>query len=144
MGKISLIGRSLAKEGVIFTYSGQADECAKCKLVNICQDLENGNRYRVIKVRKKEHDCPVHEKGKVVVVEIEEASLELSLSNRKAMEGAVVELDIEGCPLIWCPNHGYCRRELFSKGQKVSVIKVGKVMDCPRGLKLKRSQVKLV
>lgn len=144
MGKVSLIGRSLAREGVIFTYSGRTDECTKCKLVNICQNLEKGNRYKIVKVREKEHDCPVHEGGKVVVVEIEEASLELSLPGRKAMEGAVVGIDMDECPLRWCPNHRYCRRELFQKEQKVLVVEVGNDMDCPRGLKLKRSRVKLV
>ncbi|MFO8050975.1 MAG: UPF0179 family protein [Thermoplasmatota archaeon] len=140
MGKVSLIGRSLAREGAVFTYIGQADECAECKLAKICHGLESGKRYKVVKVREKEHDCPVHDK--VVVVEVEEVPIEVSLPGRKAMEGAVVELDMEECPRKWCPNQRYCRRDLFHKGQKVTVIAVEEVMDCPRGLGLKKARVK--
>lgn len=143
MGKVSLIGRSLAKKGTVFTYIGRADECEKCKLMKICQDLVPGKRYEVTAVREKDHDCPVHETGKAVVVEVEEAPLEISIPSRKAMEGAVVELDMEGCPLRWCSNHGLCRREYFTKGQKVSLVKVDKELVCPRELKLKKAEVLL-
>ncbi|MFW3145919.1 MAG: UPF0179 family protein [Thermoplasmatota archaeon] len=142
MGKVTLVGRSLAREGAVFLYAGQADECSNCRLKDICQNLQEGKRYRIVKVREKDHDCPVHEDGKVSAVEVEEAPLEVSIPERKALEGAVVALE-EECPLRWCHNHRYCRRDLFPKGQKVALVEVYELLECPRDLKLKRSLVEL-
>ena len=143
MGKISMIGKSLAKKGQIFTYFGPAEECESCKLIKVCQDLVPGKRYKVSAVREKEHECPIHEGGKVVVVEVEEVPIEVSISDRKALEGAVVTLDEKECPQKWCQNYWLCRREPFGGNVKVSVLSIQEVLECPRKLKLKRSVVTL-
>ena len=143
MGKVSLIGKALAKEGQVFTYVGETPECGSCKLSKICQSLDAGKRYRVSKVRTKEHECPVHDLGTVVAVEVEEMPIEVSVPSKKAMEAAVVSLDDESCPIRWCPNNFLCRRELFPKGTKVALTSVHEELECPKGLKLKRTVVEI-
>ena len=143
MGKVSLIGRSLAKEGQVFTYVGITPECEQCSLAKICQNLEAGKRYRVAKVREKEHKCPIHEAETVVAVEVEEMPIEISVPSRKALEAAVVSLDEESCPLRWCPNNHLCRREMFQKGTKVALVSIHEELVCPKGLKLKRTVVEI-
>lgn len=142
MGKISMVGTFLAKEGQIFTYLGEAEECSGCKLNKICQDLVMGRRYKVTAVREKVHECPIHEGGKVTVVEVEEVPLEVSIPSRKALEGALVKLDEEECPLTWCPDHWLCRRNIYgTEGIRVNIISVHEELSCPRELKLRRSVV---
>jgi uncharacterized protein (UPF0179 family) len=143
MGKVSLIGKTLAKEGQVFTYLGPAPECEPCKLANICQGLEKGKRYKVAKVRKKEHKCPIHDLETVVAVEVEEMPIEVSVPSKKAMEAAVITLDGKSCPIMWCPNNPLCRREAFPKGTKVALVSVHEELECPKGLKLKRTVVEI-
>lgn len=143
MGKVSLIGKSLAKEGMVFIYIGQTPECEPCKLGKICQDLEIGKRYKISKVREKEHKCPIHDLETVVAVEVEEMSIEITMPLKKAMEAAVVTLDDESCPIRWCSNNYLCRRELFPKGTKVALISVHEELECLKGLKLKRTVVEI-
>jgi uncharacterized protein (UPF0179 family) len=143
MGKVSLIGKTLAKEGQVFTYTGQTPECEKCKLAGICQGLEVGKRYRVEKVRNKEHECPIHDLGTVVAVEVEEMPIEVSVPSKKAMEAAVVTLGEESCPIKWCRNNHLCAGELFGKDTKVALLSVHEELECPRKLKLKRAVVEI-
>jgi uncharacterized protein (UPF0179 family) len=118
------------------------EECSGCKINKICQDLVAGRRYKVVGLRDKEHDCPIHEGGKVRVVEVEEVPLEMSIPARKALDGALVKLDEEECPLTWCSNHWLCRRAIYGTDDlKVGIISVHEELSCPRELKLKRSVV---
>ncbi|MGA1794133.1 MAG: UPF0179 family protein [Thermoplasmatota archaeon] len=139
MGKVSLIGIALAVEGMTFTYLGPTPECEPCKLSKICQNLTPGRRYVLIKIRDKEHECPIHEKGKVIAVEVEELPMELSIPDRKALDSAVVTLDLEACSFRWCPNNRLCRYDNVPKGTKVFLSSVHEELECPRGLKLKRA-----
>jgi uncharacterized protein len=143
MGKVSLIGKTLAKEGTVFTYIGRTPECEPCKLVKICQGLEVGKRYKISKVRAKEHKCPIHDLETVVAVEVEEMPLEVSIPSRKALESAIVSLDEESCPIKWCQNQKLCKRDMVSKGAKVAIISVHEELECPKGLKLKRSVIEI-
>jgi uncharacterized protein (UPF0179 family) len=144
MGKISMVGTSLAKEGQMFTYIGMTEECIECKFNKVCQDMVAGRRYKVTALRDKEHDCPIHEGGKVRVVEVEETEIEMSIPSRKALEGALVKLEEEECPLTWCSNHRLCRRNIYGAEElKVNITAVHEELKCPRELKLKRSVVTL-
>lgn len=138
MGKVSLIGRSLAVEGQVFTYTGPAPECGECKLNTICQSLTVGKRYRVLKKRDREHDCPIHDQDRVVAVEVEELPLEISIPDRKALESAVVTIEDKGCDRRWCENNRICRIEYVPKGTKIFLISVHEQLRCPKGLKLRR------
>ncbi|MGA1819639.1 MAG: UPF0179 family protein [Thermoplasmatota archaeon] len=139
MDKVSLIGIALASEGMTFTYIGPTPECGPCKLNKICQNLTPGRRYLLKKVRDKEHECPVHEQGKVVAVEVEELPLELSIPERKALDSAVVTIDEDGCTYRWCLNNRLCRYDNLPKGTKVFLASVHEPLECPRDLKLKRA-----
>ncbi|MBN1390593.1 MAG: UPF0179 family protein [Candidatus Thermoplasmatota archaeon] len=143
MGKVSLIGKTLAKEGRVFMYAGPAPECGKCKLNTICQNLAVGRKYRVVKVRDKEHDCPAHDQDKVVAVEVEELPLEMSIPDRKALESAIVTIDGDGCRYRWCDNNHLCRYEGIPKGTKVLLLTIEEDLVCPISLKLKRAVVEI-
>jgi uncharacterized protein (UPF0179 family) len=142
MGTITLAGRPVAKEGAIFRYSGKADECDACGLVNICHKLRKDRYYKVVKVRDVTHPCAVHIDDKVYVVEVEELPLELSVPQRKALEAALVTLDEPECSWNWCPNHSLCTVPEDLRGIKVKVDEVKDLLECPRGLRLKRTIVR--
>lgn len=138
MGKVTLIGKSLALEGQVFTYIGTVPECGDCKLSGTCQNLSPGRRYRIDKVRDKEHDCPIYEDGKVVAVEVSDLPMEISVPGRKALESAIVTMEDEGCKWRWCENNRLCRMEYVPKGTKVLLVSVHEQLQCPKGLNLRR------
>ncbi len=141
MGTITLVSGPLAKEGATFRYVGTADECDGCGLREICHKLKPGRYYKVVKVRKVEHPCEVHVDDKVHVVEVEELPVETSIPQRKALEAALITLDGPECPRKWCPNHALCTLPGDIRGKKVMVLKIGELLECPRGLKLKRAMI---
>ena len=75
---ITLVCKGIVDSGSEFYYMGPLDECEGCKLNGVCNNLEAGARYRIIDVRKQEHDCPgMDDDGKVVAVEVEKISARL-------------------------------------------------------------------
>ena len=135
MGKVTLVQESLAVEGKIFRYMGMDDPCSKCKVKDVCHNLETGRRYRVVKVRNKKHDCAVHEGGKITVAEVEEVPEEISITIKHCIEGAILKLDEYDCPHRWCEFNDICRDRPSSK---VKITKVGESLKCPLKLKLRR------
>ncbi len=141
MGIITLAGRTLAKEGVEFRYTGPADECMDCGLKAVCHKLTPGRKYRVVSVRDVEHACQVHDGDLVRVIEVEELPIEVSIPSRKALEAALIVLDQPDCPRKWCQNHILCTIPSGLKGKKVAIKEIGAIVDCPRDLKLKKAIV---
>lgn len=141
MGTITLASISMSREGAVFRYVGMAEECSECGLKEICHKLSPGRFYKVTKVRDVIHPCKVHDGDQVKVVEVEEMPLEMSIPQRKALEGALISLDEEDCPNTWCDNHFLCAVPDDIKGKKVAVKEVKELLECPRGLKLLRSIV---
>ncbi len=143
MSNITLVGKEVARVGFIFTYVGTSPECEDCQVKKACHGLKAGYRYRITAIRDKEHDCPVHYGGKVVIAEYEELKVEVSIPSSKAIEGMMITLKDNSCPLVWCANHHLCMEKNPASGKKVKVIKLMKEMNCPRGLKLRRAEVEL-
>jgi hypothetical protein len=141
MVRITLYPSTLVSPGREFIYIGEAPECADCKVRKICHDLKPGYRYRITALREKEHDCVVHDGGKVRVVEHEEMPLEIALSQRKAIEGAIVSIDEAECDARWCEGFHLCRRSALKVGTRVRIVSLGPDIECPGGMKLKRAIV---
>ena len=141
MGTITLISDPLAKEGATFRYVGPADECDGCGLKEICHKLDPGRYYKVTKLRKVEHPCAVHLNDRVHVVEVEELPMETSIPQRKAMEAALIILDEPECPKKWCPNYLLCTLPEGIRGKKILILEIKELLECPRGLKLKRAMI---
>lgn len=142
MRKITLVPSILAKKGYKFVYHGEAPECEKCPVREICHKLKRGRRYMVLDVRDKEHTCAVHYGNKVSVVEYEEIPQLISIDRKLAMEGAVVTLSGEECPAKWCENFPYCFQGLFLRGQKVRVLNIKGKLECPKNRNLVLADVK--
>ena len=112
MALITLLSEPQAKVGGEFYFMGPLTDCKDCRLKGVCFNLEPGSRYRVVEVRSQRHACEECE-GEVVAVEVEKVST----------PGAV-------------PNFWRCHAVGKREGQKYTVTKLGKDLECPIGEKM--------
>lgn len=126
---LTVIGKSLAKKDLTFTYMGPLSNCKECKVKNICFHLERGRRYRVLSSRDVLHDCPVHEQG-VVVVEVEEIPVEAAIPNKLAIEGSNITIEVPNCTERGCENYRLCVPIGVDSGHKRTVLKIGRKAKC--------------
>jgi len=133
MSKVTLVGKLLAKTGNLFLYAGPAEECKECKLFKLCHSLKEGWTYRIVKVRKVSHRCPVHFDG-VSVVEVEELPLELAIPRKEAIEGAIITVKGRKCRKFspGCAERWECNNPYLKKS-KVKILKVLGPVDCGTG-----------
>ncbi len=129
---ITLIGKSLAQEGVEFQYLGPLQDCRGCKLKNVCFNLEEGKWYRITKVRDKEHDCKVYNDGKVVTVEVEEIPVELVIAAKNVVEGETITFKPANCKEYGCEFYELCNPRGLREGTKIKVEKIEGKVSCPK------------
>jgi len=134
MAFVTLIGKSLAKEGNEFVYVGITKKCRNCKLKTVCSNLKARRAYRIIKVREKEHTCSLHEGG-VVAVEIEKLPF-IAVVKKEQAEGTVISFQEEKCNEISCKNYSLCHPGVNEK--EYQIIDVLESVKCPLGYKLKK------
>jgi uncharacterized protein (UPF0179 family) len=135
---ITLIGIKLAEKGLKFMYYGPSAECEECRFKSTCIDsLEEGRMYIITDVKETEHPCPVHELGKVKVVEAERADITALVDSKKAFEGSVLIFEFPECDSE-CTMKDLCFPEGLYGGDKCKIIKtMGKSPDkCVKGLNL--------
>jgi uncharacterized protein (UPF0179 family) len=132
MVMLTVIGKKLAKEGLEFTYLGPVTDCKECKVRNICFHLEKGTKYRVVDVRKVNHDCPVHEGG-VTVVQVEEVPRDAIVSRKLAIEGSTISYERPRCRQRSCENWSLCFVPGLEQGYKKKVTSVGERVECRAG-----------
>ena len=130
MAIITLVGKELAKEGLEFQYLGPLLECRGCKLKNVCFNLDEGKWYRVVKVRDEEHDCKVHEGGKVVTVEVEEIPVLIAIPAKTVVEGEVMEFKRTNCHNLDCEEKDLCNPIGLRDGTKIKIVKIEGTMKC--------------
>ena len=131
-GLITLIGKDLAKEGLEFQYLGPLPECKDCRLKNVCFNLDEGKWYRVVKVRDKEHDCRVHNGGKVVTVEVEELPVPIALNLKTIVEGETVEYHRIPCRDYSCEYYELCHPIGLREGTKIKILKIEGKIECQK------------
>ena len=133
MANVTLLGKLQAKPGHCFEYVGPLGECKDCKVKQVCFNLKEGHRYRVLNIRSTQHECPVHEEG-VVAVEFEPLALEAVLDRDDAIAQAVVELVESRCGQKGCPNFDLCNLSLkLGPGRSFRVARVVSPVTCPAG-----------
>ncbi len=135
---ITLIGKNLAEEGLKFMHYGASAECEACRFKNTCIDsLETGRVYVVTDVKDTEHSCPIHEDGKVKVVEVERADIEALVDSKKAFEGSMIVVEFPDCDKE-CTMRDLCFPEGLYEEDKCKIVKtIGKpVNECINGLRL--------
>ncbi len=136
MSSVTLIGKSLAKEGLRFRFGGCLSKCQDCELKNSCCGLEKNRWYEVVGVRDKDHDCKVHH-GDVSVVEVEQIPIETSANDRSLIEGSVITLEDKECNNVDCENYKLCYPAGIEFGEKYNVEEIGEKLDCAKGKTLK-------
>jgi len=136
---VTLVGEKLAVEGEEFTYLGSNSECRNCQLKTVCFNLKPGRKYRIIKIRDKQHECNIHE-GKVVVVEVEELPLTVATA-KELIEGTTTTVEKKECKNIGCDSFEICNNTALQNGKNYTVTKVYGKIECPKHQVLYRLDV---
>ncbi len=137
---ITLIGKELAEKGLKFIHYGPSAECEACRFKSTCIDsLEEGRMYKIIDVKDAEHPCPIHEGGKVIVVEVERSDIDALIDSKKAFEGSMIIFEFPECNKD-CTMRDLCFPEGVYVGDKFKIIKnEGKPLNkCINGLNLSK------
>jgi uncharacterized protein (UPF0179 family) len=135
---ITLIGKNLAEKGLKFMHYGASSECEACRFKSTCIDsLEEGRMYIITDVKETEHPCPIHESGKVKVVEVERAEINALVDSKKAFEGSMIAFEFPECGKE-CTMRDLCFPEGLYEGDKCKIAKnEGKSPnECINGLSL--------
>ena len=135
---ITLIGKSLAEEGLKFIFYGASAECEMCRFKGTCIDsLETGRMYVITDVKDTEQPCPIHKDGKVKVVEVERADIEALVDSKKAFEGSMIAVEFPNCDKE-CTMRDLCFPEGLYEEDKCKIAKnIGKpANECIKGLNL--------
>jgi uncharacterized protein (UPF0179 family) len=136
---VTLVGEQLAVEGEEFTYLGSNSECRNCQLKTVCFNLKPGRRYRITKLREKNHDCNLHE-GKVVVVEVDELPLTVAVP-KELSEGKTTTVKKQDCRNIGCDSFEICTNMGLQNGRNYMVKKVYEKINCPKNHELYRVDI---
>lgn len=135
---ITLIGKNLADKGLVFRHYGASSECEKCRFKGTCIDpLESGRMYIIKDVKDTEHPCPIHEGGKVKVVEVDRAYIKAAVNSKKAFEGSKIVFFPPECDED-CSMKDLCFPEGLYREDKCKIVKkVSKLnKKCAKGLDL--------
>ena len=139
MPLITLIGKSQAVEGNEFIYCGPTTDCRHCKLKTVCFNLKPGRRYRISKVRDKQHTCTIHE-GNVAVVEVEELSIMAAIPKRLS-QGTTTQIDTVDCNYLDCPYYTLCHNRALQSSKKYKIMKIHETIECAKGEALCRAEL---
>jgi uncharacterized protein (UPF0179 family) len=120
---LTLVGTKQAKAGLTFLHCGAVESCNDCKLTKVCQKLEPGRVYEVIKSRGIVHDCLIHEGG-VTLVEVKEASVLAMLDSRSSIPGASMVYSAKKCSEVDCERAKYCSPLGLHEGDRFRVEEV--------------------
>lgn len=133
---VTLVGERQVKEGNEFIYVGSLTDCKECKLKTVCFNLEEGRRYRIKGVRGVRHECNIYD-GEVRVVEVENVPLTIAANGKSAIEGSTITYDFPTCDEPACRTYKLCHPVALESGGKAKILKVGKDLECSKGLELK-------
>ena len=139
MPLVTLIGETLAVEGMEFRYLGANNECRNCKLKTVCFNLKPGRRYKITKIRDKQHSCNVHE-GRVIVVEVTELPITTTVS-KKHSSGDRIKAEKQECNNIGCDFFELCTNNALQKDRTYTVKKIDEKIDCPAGYTLYKADL---
>lgn len=140
---ITLIGSRLARPGVQFIFRGPAAECEKCKLKNVCLNLDKNKKYQVVAVRNgNEHDCYLHDTS-VRAVEVSPCPIIVSIESRKAFNGSRIVYEEPKCETT-CPSYALCHPPGLVSGDKYTIAGVFDDVPgpCEKGLTLKKVELR--
>jgi uncharacterized protein (UPF0179 family) len=142
---ITLLGTKQARVGLTFLHCGPVENCKECKLLIVCQKLEPGRVYEVVKSRGIVHPCAIHEGG-VTLVEVREASIPTLIDRRSCFLGALIVYSPQKCDRIDCEKYRLCNPAGLHEKDKCRIEEiVEKVEDkCTSGRQLSLCRLKRV
>ncbi len=135
---ITLIGNSLATEGLEFMHCGPVPACEKCRFKNTCiETLEEGRMYTITQIKDTQHPCAVHEGGKARVVNVEKANIKALIDSKIAFEGSNIVFNPPRCDRE-CDLRHLCTPAGLYENDRCKIIKnMGKSkVQCTKGLDL--------
>ena len=121
---ITLIGKKLAKKGLIFEHNGTNSKCQNCRFKSTCVDsLEEGRFYIITEVKNTTHKCELHDEHIVHVVNVEKAPRIALINSKKAFEGSNISLDYNDCGFD-CKMHELCYPNGIYPKDKCKIVKI--------------------
>lgn len=134
---LTLLGTKQARVGLTYLHFGPVENCKECKLLKVCQKLEPGRVYEVVKSRGIVHPCVIHEAG-VTLVEVKEASIPTLLDRRSCFLGALIVRAPQKCDRVDCEKYRLCNPVGLHEKDKCRIEEiVEKVVDkCELGRQL--------
>jgi uncharacterized protein (UPF0179 family) len=140
MPQVTLIGKELAIKNFEFIYHGPLQECKSCKLTHICFNLKPYQTYKITKIRKKNHTCPIHE-GEVIVVEVKQQPSTIAI-DKKFSKGFTTTLTPIKCDKKLCKYYDICVTQSVKPGKKYRILSLSGDIDCPLGKKIQKAEIK--
>jgi uncharacterized protein (UPF0179 family) len=142
---LTLVGTKQAKVGLTFLHCGAVENCRDCKLFNVCQKLEPGRVYEVVRSRGIVHPCAIHEGG-VTLAEVKEASILAMLDSRSCIPGASMAYRQSKCAHSDCARIRDCIPFGLHEGDKFRIEEVVSRIPgkCPNGEQLTLCRVKRI
>ncbi len=139
---ITLIGARLAKPGTQFIFRGAAAECEKCKLKNVCLNLDKDKKYQVVGVRNgNDHECFLHDVC-VRAVEVTPCPIIVAIESRKAFNGSKIVYEEPACDTA-CASYSLCHPPGLVSGEKYTISEVlDESPPCDKGLTLKKVELR--
>lgn len=134
----TLVGRSLAEDGCEYFQGRPTEECRGCRYVQFCFNLKEGRVFRVVRRRKVDHECPIHEGGRVIAVDVTETGISVGVDADMAIPGSSISLDPWVCPRVGCSNHAICSCRGILPGTRLRVKERYEGLTCPLGMRRRR------
>ena len=132
---ITLIGTSLAKKGLVFTFNGGSTKCESCRFKRTCLNLEEGRKYMITNVKRVTHKCPLHKDGKVQTIEVEPATIRTVVETKKGYKGSTIIFRKQDCECE-CENYDICHPEGLYNDDKCQIEEIGPELICKDGKNL--------
>ena len=89
-------------------------------------------RYRIVNVRKPEHECYLTE-GKVRIVEVERMCRTVCVEKKYAIDGSLITFFPSECGQVGCPHYHKCNPDGIDRETKVKILSVNGKAECPIG-----------
>ncbi|MDR3290593.1 MAG: UPF0179 family protein [Methanobrevibacter sp.] len=142
---ITLIGEDLAKKDLVFLFNKGAKKCEDCRFKTSCvESLEEGRKYKIVNVREDQHSCPIHDKKKVNVVEIEKSNITTFIDAKKSFQGSTLNYNAPDCNLN-CIYREFCFPDGLKENDKCTIENIVEkhVNGCVKGYSLVKVVLKI-
>jgi len=142
---LTLLGTKQARVGLTFLHCGAVENCKECKLLIVCQKLEPGRVYEVVKSRGIVHPCAIHEAG-VTLVEVREAAIPALLDRRSCFLGALIAYSPEKCDRMDCEEYELCNPAGLRDNDKCRIEEITEKVEgkCALGRQLSLCRLRRV